>query len=92
MPFSTQAQGHDPSGRKLAGPSAPETEDPKGEPGHGSCAARGAVLIFLSAAPLAHVFARSFKSDSGISLDAYQRIFGDSYGRLLIWNSLRLEL
>jgi putative spermidine/putrescine transport system permease protein len=50
------------------------------------------VLVFLYAVPLAHLFARSFDGDSGMSLDAYERIFGDSYGRLLIWNSLRLGL
>jgi putative spermidine/putrescine transport system permease protein len=50
------------------------------------------VLVFLYAVPLAHLFAGSFKSDSGMSFSAYERIFGDSYGRLLIWNSVRLGL
>jgi putative spermidine/putrescine transport system permease protein len=50
------------------------------------------VLVFLYAVPLAHLFARSFEGDSGMSLSAYERILGDSYGRLLIWNSLRLGL
>jgi putative spermidine/putrescine transport system permease protein len=50
------------------------------------------VLVYLYAVPLAHLFARSFESDSGMSLGAYQRIFGDGHGRLLIWNSLRLGL
>jgi putative spermidine/putrescine transport system permease protein len=50
------------------------------------------VLIFLYAAPLARLFAFSFEGNSGMSLGAYERIFGDSYGRLLIWNSLRLGL
>jgi putative spermidine/putrescine transport system permease protein len=50
------------------------------------------VLVFLYAIPLAHLFTRSFESDSGMSLGAYERVLGDSYGRLLIWNSLRLGL
>ncbi len=50
------------------------------------------VLIFLYAVPLAHLFARSFEGESGMSLAAYERILGDSYGRLLIWNSLGLGL
>jgi putative spermidine/putrescine transport system permease protein len=50
------------------------------------------VLVFLYAVPLAHLFALSFESDSGMSVGAYQRILGDSYGRLLIWNSVRLGL
>jgi putative spermidine/putrescine transport system permease protein len=48
------------------------------------------VLVFLYAVPLAHLFTRSFEDDSGMSLGAYARILGDSYGRVLIWNSLRL--
>ena len=48
------------------------------------------VLVFLYAVPLAGVFVHSFEGDSGMSLGAYQRILGDSYGRLLIWNSVRL--
>jgi putative spermidine/putrescine transport system permease protein len=50
------------------------------------------VLVFLYAIPMAHLFTRSFESDSGMSLGAYERVLGDSYGRLLIWNSLRLGL
>jgi putative spermidine/putrescine transport system permease protein len=50
------------------------------------------VLIFLYAVPLARLFAQSFEGESGMSLAAYERILGDSYGRLLIWNSLRLGL
>jgi putative spermidine/putrescine transport system permease protein len=50
------------------------------------------VLIFLYAVPLARLFAFSFDGEQGMSLGAYERIFGDSYGRLLIWNSLRLGL
>jgi putative spermidine/putrescine transport system permease protein len=50
------------------------------------------VPVFLYAIPLAHLFTRSFESDSGMSLGAYERVLGDSYGRLLIWNSLRLGL
>jgi putative spermidine/putrescine transport system permease protein len=50
------------------------------------------VLVVLYAIPLAHLFTRSFESDSGMSLGAYERVLGDSYGRLLIWNSLRLGL
>jgi putative spermidine/putrescine transport system permease protein len=48
------------------------------------------VLIFLYAVPLARLFALSFEGEQGMSLGAYERILGDSYGRLLIWNSLRL--
>jgi putative spermidine/putrescine transport system permease protein len=50
------------------------------------------VLIFLYAVPLARLFALSFEGEQGMSLGAYERILGDSYGRLLIWNSLRLGL
>jgi putative spermidine/putrescine transport system permease protein len=52
----------------------------------------GLVLIFLYAVPLARLFALSFEGEQGMSLGAYERILGDSYGRLLIWNSLRLGL
>jgi putative spermidine/putrescine transport system permease protein len=50
------------------------------------------VLVFLYAVPLAGLFAHSFEGESGISIASYKRILGESYGRLLIWNSLRLGL
>lgn len=50
------------------------------------------VLIFLYAAPLAHLLAGSFRGPAGFTLDAYGRVVGDSYGRSLVWNSFRLGL
>jgi putative spermidine/putrescine transport system permease protein len=50
------------------------------------------VLVFLYALPMARLLSLSFQSDSGFGLEAYGRILGDSYGRSLVWNSLRLGL
>ena len=50
------------------------------------------VLVFLYAAPLAHLLPESFQGPAGPSLDAYRRLLGEPYGRLQIWNSLRLGL
>jgi putative spermidine/putrescine transport system permease protein len=50
------------------------------------------VLVFLYVAPLARLLSLSLHSEAGFSLEAYGRILGDSYGRSLVWNSLRLGL
>jgi putative spermidine/putrescine transport system permease protein len=50
------------------------------------------VLIFLYAAPLAHLLAGSFFDPNGFTLKAYAEVLGDAYGLSLIWNSLRLGL
>jgi putative spermidine/putrescine transport system permease protein len=50
------------------------------------------VLIFLYAAPLAHLLAGSFFNPAGFTLKAYAEVLGDAYGLSLIWNSLRLGL
>ena len=50
------------------------------------------VLIFLYAAPLAHLLAGSFRGPAGFTLEAYTKVLGDAYGRSLVWNSLRLGL
>jgi putative spermidine/putrescine transport system permease protein len=50
------------------------------------------VLLVLYAAPLARLMASSFVGPTGLSLQAYARILGDSYGRSLVWNSVRLGL
>jgi putative spermidine/putrescine transport system permease protein len=52
----------------------------------------GLVLLFLYAVPLVRLFAASFDGASGFSLEAYAPIVSDPYGRLLIWNSVRLAL
>ncbi len=51
-----------------------------------------AVLVFLYAAPLAHLLAGSLRGPDGITLNAYAKVLGDAYGRSLVWNSLRLGL
>jgi putative spermidine/putrescine transport system permease protein len=51
------------------------------------------VLVFLYAAPLAHLLVGSFQGAAGgFRLESYGRILGDAYGRSLVWNSLRLGL
>jgi putative spermidine/putrescine transport system permease protein len=50
------------------------------------------VLIFLYAAPLAHLLAGSFFDPNGFTLKAYGEVLGDAYGLSLIWNSVRLGL
>jgi putative spermidine/putrescine transport system permease protein len=50
------------------------------------------VLIFLYAAPLAHLLAGSFRGADGFTFEAYGKVLGDAYGRSLVWNSLRLGL
>jgi putative spermidine/putrescine transport system permease protein len=51
-----------------------------------------AVLIGLYAAPLARMLLGSVSGPTGLTLDAYARVLGDSYGLSLVWNSLRLGL
>ena len=50
------------------------------------------MLIFLYAAPLAHLLAGSFFDSKGFTLKAYAEVLGDAYGLSLIWNSVRLGL
>jgi putative spermidine/putrescine transport system permease protein len=50
------------------------------------------VLLFLYTVPLVRLFAASFVGASGFSLEAYARVVSEPYGRLLVWNSLRLAL
>lgn len=49
-------------------------------------------LSLLYALPLAHLIVGSFIGPNGFSLEAYDRIFAAAFGRLLIWNSVRLGL
>jgi putative spermidine/putrescine transport system permease protein len=51
-----------------------------------------AALVVLYAVPLAHLIPQSFGVGAEYSLDAYRQILGASFGRSLIWNSLRLGL
>jgi putative spermidine/putrescine transport system permease protein len=50
------------------------------------------VLIFLFVVPLALLLSQSLEGDDGLSLNAYVRLLGDSYGLHLVWNSFRLAL
>lgn len=49
-------------------------------------------LIALYVGPLAHLIPTSFEDAQNFSLAAYQRIFGSSFGLMLLGNALRLGL